>query len=71
MLPALTGIDKVNEGEISRTTDEDTSASQEEVSENITLLDWISAADSRSTMDSLYESCSRGLEQVFDFFFYM
>ncbi|CAH1183184.1 unnamed protein product [Phaedon cochleariae] len=30
---------------------------------DITLYEWISAADNKSTMDQLYEHCARGLEQ--------
>lgn len=31
----------------------------------ISLFEWISSADSKGTMDQLYEHCSRGLEQVY------
>lgn len=37
---------------------------------DFTLYEWISAADNKSTMDQLYDHCSRGLEQVFMTFFW-
>lgn len=30
----------------------------------MTLLEWISASDNKSSMDQLYEMCSRGLQSV-------
>lgn len=30
----------------------------------ITLFEWISSSDNKSTLDQVYEHCQRGLEQV-------
>lgn len=32
--------------------------------EEITLYEWISSTDDRSTLDQVYEHCQKGLEQV-------
>lgn len=31
---------------------------------DITLYEWISSSDDRSTLDQVYDHCQRGLEQV-------
>lgn len=33
-------------------------------SKEISLYEWISSSDDRSTLDQLYEHCQRGLEQA-------
>lgn len=66
ILSALLDVEKQNpENEISKTSEDNTNTLQDtENAKEITLLEWISSADSKSTMDQLYEHCSRGLEQV-------
>ncbi|XP_018567229.1 RB1-inducible coiled-coil protein 1 isoform X2 [Anoplophora glabripennis] len=65
ILSALLELEKQNpESETSKTLEDNTNTSQgTESAKEITLLEWISSADSKSTMDQLYEHCSRGLEQ--------
>lgn len=44
------------------------SSNSDSKSKEITLYEWISSSDDRSTLDQLYEHCQRGLEQARSWF---
>ncbi|KAG5869946.1 hypothetical protein JTB14_026467 [Gonioctena quinquepunctata] len=64
-IPVLTALlETQEETDRSNTSDGNQSTSLEtDTSKEITLYEWISASDNKSTMDQLYDHCSRGLEQ--------
>lgn len=71
VLTVLLELEKQNsEGEgggDSKTVEDAASSSTGSIttkSKEITLYEWISSSDDRSTLDQLYEHCQRGLEQV-------
>lgn len=71
VLPALLELTnhEANEEVASPSGEEEnrTTTDAEEV-KSTTLLEWISASDNQSSMDHVFEHCSRGLEQVCFYF---
>nr|CAI5837016.1 unnamed protein product [Callosobruchus analis] len=61
VLSVLLELDKQNlEG--SKTSEENLNTDEVSASKEMTLFEWISTADSKNTMDQLYEHCAKGLE---------
>ncbi|GJQ84975.1 hypothetical protein Trydic_g575 [Trypoxylus dichotomus] len=56
-------VDETLNAESSATTTNETSENSESTKKDTTLLGWISASDSKNSIDQLYEMCSRGLQQ--------
>nr|CAH7722813.1 unnamed protein product [Callosobruchus chinensis] len=61
VLSVLLELDKQNlEG--SKTSEENLNMDEISTGKEMTLFEWISTADSKNTMDQLYEHCAKGLE---------
>ncbi|VEN38250.1 unnamed protein product [Callosobruchus maculatus] len=61
VLSVLLELDKQNlEG--SKTSEENLNTDEISTGKEMTLFEWISTADSKNTMDQLYEHCAKGLE---------